>query len=94
MLDEEIQDEISSNPSMIDLASESDEEIAVLYTHFIPVHRQRPPGPFTVISQTNLRDVVSFEQAQTNNAATLAQNSDKIQIIDDVVVNPDEVEIV
>ena len=49
-------------------------------------------APFTVISQTNLRDVVCREQAQTNVDATLAQNSDKIQIFDDAVVNLDEVE--
>ena len=78
-----------------DLASESDEEVVELCTHFIPAHRQRPPAPFTVISQTNLRDVVCCEESQTNDdPLNLAQNSDEIQIIDDVVVNPDEVEIV
>ena len=69
-VDEELQDEIRSNPSAIDLASQSDEEIVELYTHFVPTHRQRPPAPFTIISQTNLRDVVSREQAQTNDDAT------------------------
>ena len=38
--------------------------------------------------------LVSCEQAQTNDAATLARNSDEILINDDVVVNADEVEIV
>ena len=88
--DKEIDDEIRSNPSTIDLASESDEEVVELYTHFVPAHRRRPPAPFTVISQTNLRD----EQVQTNDDATLAQNSDEIEIADNTVVNLDEFEIV
>lgn len=88
-LDEEIQDEIRKNPS-IDHSGESAKEVAVFYKHFIPAHRQRPPAPFAVISQTNLHDVVCQEQAQTNIDATLAQNSYEIQITNDAAVNLDE----
>ena len=38
--------------------------------------------------------LVSGEQAQTNDDATLARNSEEIQITDDAVVNSKEVEIV
>ena len=95
--DDGLNDNVRSIPSTIDLVSEPDVDNVQLCSHYVPPHRQRPPAPFTVISETRLGDeadshpdeiVIGDDVAEIN-----INNSEDIRIINDAEINADEIHV-